>query len=147
MLSPVASVTVKVTVPHADGEKGGGNETVKRLGFSTAVRAGYAVAIAGADERISYGGVPPKIRKSTLPLGQFAAQEPVTVHSGGIVTNSPLPTVDCLMKNVAVRNAPEVISVARIVAICGDAPLSARRTVVARPDSSEMTVTDVEKVV
>ena len=62
MLSPVASVTVKVTVPHTDAENGDGKVAVKRLGFSTAVRAGETVAMPGADERISYGGVPPKMR-------------------------------------------------------------------------------------
>ena len=69
----------------------------------------------------------------------------VIFHSGGIVTNWPPPTAGCLMKNEAVRNAPDATSVARIVAICGGASVLARRTIEARPDSSEVTVTDIGK--
>ena len=62
MLSPVLSVTVKMTWYPLPQVGFAAKLTVNRLGFSTAVTAGDAVAISGAEERMAYGGVPPKIR-------------------------------------------------------------------------------------
>ena len=80
-----------------------------------------------------------------MPPEHSPLNVPVIFHSGGSVTNSPPLIVDCLIKNVAVRNAPVATSVARIVAICGDALVLARITINARPDSSDVTVADVGK--
>ena len=80
-----------------------------------------------------------------MPPEHSPLNVPVIFHSGGSVTNSPPLIVDCLIKNVAVRNAPVATSTARIVAICGDALVLARIPINARPDSSDVTVADVGK--